>query len=210
MAEQHPQTEFDLSAGNLALDFANTVSKRPTRQPIERLTDYRDLVAFGRDSCLYPPRAPTRLYAMAREAPVRGQGALQTAIQFREALFNIFSAVAGRRAVPGGTLELLNVRLQFSAEHGRIVHSGRHFQWEWIGMDCHLDSVLWPIARTAADLLTSDDLACLRICDSEECDWLFLDKTKNQRRRWCDMKTCGNRVKARRYYERSREGSRHG
>ena len=210
MAEQHPQTEFDLSGGNLALDFANTVSKRPTRHPIERLTDYRDLVAFGMESCVYPPRAPTRLYAMARETPVRGQGVLETAIQFREAVFSIFSAVAGRRPVPGGALELLNVRLQLSAEHGGIVRRGRHFQWEWIGMDSHLDSVLWPIARTAADLLISGDLVHLRICGSEECDWLFLDKSKNQRRRWCDMKTCGNRVKARRYYERSREGSRHG
>ena len=50
--------------------------------------------------------------------------------------------------------------------------------------------------------LVSDELALVRICGSEECDWLFLDKTKNHRRRWCDMKTCGNRVKARRHYER--------
>jgi predicted RNA-binding Zn ribbon-like protein len=207
MAEQRPPTKFDLSGGNLALDFANTVSKRPTLQPIERLTDYRDLVAFGTESGVYPPRAPTRLYAIAREAPLRGQGTLETAIQFREALFGIFSAVAGRRAVPGGALALLNVRLQISAEHGRIVHTGRHFRWEWIGMDSYLDSVLWPIAGTAADLLLSDDLAHLRICGSEECDWLFLDRTKNHRRRWCDMKTCGNRVKARRHYERSRESS---
>jgi predicted RNA-binding Zn ribbon-like protein len=40
------------------------------------------------------------------------------------------------------------------------------------------------------------------MCASEDCAWLFLDKTKNKRRRWCDMKICGNRVKARRHYER--------
>ena len=88
--------------------------------------------------------------------------------------------------------------------HGRLVHNGRRFVWEWVDMNFYLESVVWPVARAAADLLLSDELAHLRMCASDECAWLFLDRTKNQRRRWCDMKTCGNRVKARRHYERLR------
>ena len=202
MTEPRPHTKFDLSGGNLALNFANTVSKRPTPQRIDRLTDYHELVAFGVATGVYPPRAPDRLYALARQAPGRGQDTLLTAFQFRESLFTIFSAIAQRRAVQGNALALLNLTLQFSAEHGRIVPIGGHFRWEWSRMDSYLDSVLWPIARAAGDLLVSDELALVRICGSDECDWLFLDKTKNHRRRWCDMKTCGNRVKARRHYER--------
>jgi predicted RNA-binding Zn ribbon-like protein len=56
--------------------------------------------------------------------------------------------------------------------------------------------------RAAVELLTSEDIMRVRTCADETCAWLFLDRTKNQRRRWCDMKTCGNRVKARRHYER--------
>jgi predicted RNA-binding Zn ribbon-like protein len=66
--------------------------------------------------------------------------------------------------------------------------------------------VLWPVARSASELLTSDDLAYVRGCASETCAWLFLDKTKNHGRRWCEMKTCGNRDKARRYYQRQKGG----
>ena len=69
-------------------------------------------------------------------------------------------------------------------------------------MNIHLESALWPIARAAADLLLSDELQHLRMCASDDCAWLFIDRTKNHRRRWCDMKTCGNRVKARRHYQR--------
>jgi len=69
-------------------------------------------------------------------------------------------------------------------------------------MNEDLSSVLWPVARAAADLLLSDEISHLRMCGADDCAWLFLDKTKNQRRRWCDMKTCGNRVKARRHYQR--------
>jgi predicted RNA-binding Zn ribbon-like protein len=82
------------------------------------------------------------------------------------------------------------------------VYRDRCFVWEWINMDQYLDSVLWAVARSAAELLLSDELQHLRICAADNCAWLFLDRTKNQRRRWCDMKVCGNRVKARRHYER--------
>jgi hypothetical protein len=52
-------------------------------------------------------------------------------------------------------------------------------------------------------LLTSDDLSSVRECAANWCDWLFLDNSRNQSRRWCDMKICGNRTKASRYYRRS-------
>ena len=75
-------------------------------------------------------------------------------------------------------------------------------------MDASLESVLWAVTRAAVDLLLSEELEHLRICDSDACAWLFLDRTKNHRRRWCDMKICGNRVKAKRHYEKALAGGR--
>ncbi len=65
-----------------------------------------------------------------------------------------------------------------------------------------LDSPLWSIARSAADLLTSDELARVRECDGLDCTWLFLDCSRSRSRRWCSMASCGNRAKARRHYHR--------
>jgi predicted RNA-binding Zn ribbon-like protein len=62
------------------------------------------------------------------------------------------------------------------------------------------------VSRAAAELLIGEDIGYVRQCASDDCSWLFLDKTKNHRRRWCDMKSCGNRDKARRYYQRQKEG----
>ena len=199
MSQPAAKTQFELSGGNLALDFANTVSKRPT-EAIERLTDYSRLVFFGMESGLY--RQTDRLFITAARAPGQAQNVLQKAIQFREALFAIFSAIVERRAIPDNALTRLNLMLQEASQHGRIVYRDRRFVWEWIDMEHHLDSVLWAVARSAAELLLSDELPHLRMCAAEDCAWLFLDRTKNQRRRWCDMKVCGNRVKARRHYER--------
>ncbi|HVI75944.1 MAG TPA: CGNR zinc finger domain-containing protein, partial [Anaeromyxobacteraceae bacterium] len=67
-----------------------------------------------------------------------------------------------------------------------------------------LDAPWWPVLAAAADLLASrDDLARVRVCgmsEAGECGWLFLDRTKARSRRWCSMKDCGNRAKARRHY----------
>ena len=159
-------------------------------------------MVFGEETGVLSQLVANRLYRIAREVAGRGETALQQAVRLREALFDIFSAVAEHRASPNHALALLNFAVQESAAHSRIVHTNRRFVMEWVGMDSDLDSLLWPIARAAADLLTSDDLANLRICASDQCAWLFLDHSKNHLRRWCDMKTCGNRVKARRHYER--------
>ena len=202
MSQPQTKTHFDMSGGNLALNFANTVSDRASANAREKLTDYNRVVFFGIDSGVLT--RVDRLFALAGESPGRGKSALQKAIQFREALYDIFSAVVEHRAIPGNALALLNVMLMEAAEHGRLVYRDRRFVWEWMYMDCYLDSLLWPIARAAADLLMSEEIDSVRLCAAEDCGWLFVDRTKNRRRRWCDMKVCGNRVKARRHYQRMR------
>jgi predicted RNA-binding Zn ribbon-like protein len=52
--------------------------------------------------------------------------------------------------------------------------------------------------------MVSSDLERIRSCAATTCAWLFLDTTKNRTRRWCDMKTCGNREKVRRFRGLSR------
>jgi predicted RNA-binding Zn ribbon-like protein len=63
------------------------------------------------------------------------------------------------------------------------------------------DDVLAPVVWSAAELLTSGPLERVRECPGDDtCGWLFLDTSRNGSRRWCDMRTCGNRAKARRHY----------
>jgi predicted RNA-binding Zn ribbon-like protein len=193
---------FDLSGGHPCLDFANTLDRRLSEHPRDALNDYSDLVAWGIDTRIISRKNADRLLQLASEMPGNAKNTLRSALQLREALFSLFSAVANRRGIPVSSLEHVNHAIHQSAAHGHMVHTPRRFLWEWISPEDHLDSMLWPLARAAADLLLSDDLALVRQCAAGDCAWLFLDKTKNHRRRWCDMKTCGNRDKARRYYQR--------
>lgn len=66
-------------------------------------------------------------------------------------------------------------------------------------------SLLQVVAVSAAGVLADPrEVARVKLCPGADCGWLFLDETRNARRRWCQMETCGNRAKARRSYARKR------
>ena len=60
------------------------------------------------------------------------------------------------------------------------------------------------VVNKPAELATMGDLTRVKECASENCNWLFIDESRNRSRRWCDMKDCGNRAKARRFRQRKR------
>ena len=69
------------------------------------------------------------------------------------------------------------------------------------------DRILWPVARSAGELLISDKLDRVRQCaDDRGCGYLFVDTSRNRSRRWCSMESCGNRAKAHRHYQRQQKG----
>ena len=195
---------FDISAGQLSLDFANTLDERSSASPYEYLNSYYDLVAWSQQAQTITASEAEQLREQAERHPADASRVLQEAIVLREALFRIFSAVAEGESPEDEDLNILNSALSEAMCHVHIVPQTGGFQWDWTANPENLDRVLWPVVRAAADLLTSDELSDTRVCASESCDWLFLDTSKNHSRRWCNMKTCGNRAKARRHYERTR------
>ena len=190
---------FNLSADHVALDFVNTLDDRFVPDgKIEQLESYSDLLAFaGQAKLLSSAQVSSLLRLSRKEQPDR---VLRCSITLRETLARIFYAVAsGQRISPDDLSELNKAVIQASG-HRVLVEQKGNFAWEWEGLDKTLEAPLWPLLQQAADLLTSPNLKFVRECGSESCRWLFLDVSKNHSRRWCDMKVCGNRVKARRYY----------
>jgi predicted RNA-binding Zn ribbon-like protein len=194
---------FDLSGGALCLDFANTLADRP-RCTKDDLTDYGDLIAFGRQAVVLDEVSTRRLGQAARCRPAAARAAFRRAIAFRERLYAVFASLAGGREPEGQDLEALNRVLSRALGRLRVAKTPDGFGWDWSGDPEALDRVLWPVARSAADLLTSGERDQVRECASEACSWLFVDRSRTHRRRWCDMKTCGNRAKARRHYQKKR------
>ena len=202
---QHIPTRLDHEneyiAGAPALDFANTVGGSRERQTHDHLSRYADLVEFARQGGLVTESHATKLIAAARSDPSGALDVLQRGIRLREAIWDAFTR---KTAVPSKDLAAISDEAARAAGHMRLGRDGSAFSWTW-GDELELDRVLWPVARSAVELLTSEvNRSAVRECESETCAWLFLDRTRNHSRRWCDMGDCGNRAKARRFRERRR------
>jgi predicted RNA-binding Zn ribbon-like protein len=205
----NPQSEwtFELLGGSLCLDFINTVSGKRAIRPIERLHQYADLLSWSRQVGISTAAECRELLAQSLARPQEAANTFQESIKLREALFRIFTVVAQRREPTSADLQLLNTLLARSLGHQRLATGSSRISLEWFRTERDLDCVLWPIVKSAADLLTSEETSRIRICEAtstDGCGWLFLDETRNRTRRWCSMKDCGNRAKARRHYRRHR------
>jgi predicted RNA-binding Zn ribbon-like protein len=194
--------EFEITGGDLALDLANTRDRRPTPQPEEHLNAYHDLVSWGVEAGAIAAGHAARLRALAAREPRAARAALARALELREAIFELFSALAGGRPLPGGSLARLNAGLPGALARLRLAGGAAGPAWTWVEVP-HLDRVIWPVLRAAALLLTSPDRERVRECAARDCAWLFLDRSRNGTRRWCDMAVCGNREKARRFQRRA-------
>jgi predicted RNA-binding Zn ribbon-like protein len=195
---------FELSGGALCLDFVNTCKRPHGSDPKELLGCYADLVAWGAQAGAVTPEEARLLEKTATERPRDADTAIKKARVVRETLFFVFSVRAAGNGLPAKALEALGPEIVSALAHLRLSRGdGTKAVWTWPDEPA-LDRVLWPILRSAADLLTSDDLERLRECASDTCAWLFLDRSKNGSRRWCDMTVCGNRDKVRRHRLRQR------
>ena len=194
----------NLSGGRDCLNFANTVGGHRPARPREYLNNYSDLLAWSRHTNILSDADVQRLADEAECRPAEAAQVLARAVTLREAIYQIFSAVAGGEAAPEADLATLNTILGEALARLQIMPSTPSFTWTWRRDETALDSMLWPVARSAGELLTSAELERVRECAGDTCSWLFIDTSRNHTRRWCDMKDCGNRAKARRHYARSR------
>ena len=211
---ERPAARMNLVGGRLCLDFVNTVggwNPDPARgnndhyaavARADKLNDYFDLLAWSLHTKLL---GKGETQALAREAGRRDKEAaatLRRAVALRGAIYGACAAIIHGSRPRASDLDLLNQELNVAHGRVRLGVDEENFVWEWTDAKNALDRMLWRIADSAAEMLTTDDLTRLRGCPGEDCGWLFLDISKNSRRQWCDMHTCGNLAKVRRFRQR--------
>ena len=190
--------------GDLALDFTNTAGWRGGSEDPGVLFDYADLAAWAEHAGIVDIDRRKTLEALAVAEPERADEAFRRAIELREALYRAFAARTHGAAIDPGDLTIINDAIADANQHLFLAPDRDRLAWTWQGIENALEGPLWIVVRSAADLLTSEQLARVRECEGEKCDWLFIDASKNHSRRWCSMADCGNRAKAKRNYARKR------
>jgi len=209
---------FELKGGHPALDLINTLDNRFLAEgPVELLGGYADLLRLMQQMKLLSVRHAGRLAAAAKNGPANRHAAVQTLVRARKlreaAAAALYAALDGRAPAVAAVRRLEAFFLDASRQRRLVWNQSAKRSssptgagWVWGGSDIELALPAWMLAQAVCELTTSTLIARVRACGSETCRWLFLDTSKNHTRRWCDMKICGNRMKARRLHARRKGG----
>jgi predicted RNA-binding Zn ribbon-like protein len=194
---------FRCPGGALSLDFCNSGQGARNSTPVEWLSSFADLVDWLEAAGAIEGTHAARLRAAGEKAPGSAEALWRRALAFREALSRVLLARTEGRAADRADLKAIDEEYAGTARFARLAPGPNGFVWNLDSEE--LDAALRPLVSSAVELLTSPKLARLRRCGSATCYWLFIDETKNCSRRWCEMASCGNRMKVRRH--RARQGA---
>jgi predicted RNA-binding Zn ribbon-like protein len=196
---------FDLDAGALCLDFANTVEWHASERPVDRLNDISDLLVWGEAAGVLDREQAQAAAIWAESRPEAAGVAFDWAIWLREVVYRVFSNLTLGRSSDADDLARLNDVLGEAMAQVRIAATAAGFEWTWATDVPGAALITWSATRSTAELLTSEQLGRVRQCaDDRGCGYLFIDSSRNRSRRWCSMESCGNRAKAKRHYNRKR------
>ncbi|MFI5198998.1 MAG: CGNR zinc finger domain-containing protein [Candidatus Limnocylindrales bacterium] len=179
-----------------ALDFVNTVGVSHGK-PFDDFGTTRQVIDWlhertGLDPALVPADSTAVLARVARA---------------RTAFRELWDATVEQRQPDLAALKEVNRVLRHRSvlelEDGvDTAGHGLHLTSRFTGdeIDCALAELAEPLVRTVGGA----DAELARICDNDECRWVFFDDSRTHRKRWCDMASCGNRAKAARHRARAK------
>jgi predicted RNA-binding Zn ribbon-like protein len=191
------------NAGDLFVAFANTLHFE-RGEPVEELADADALLAWLRERGLISDRA------RAAESQRLAHDAAESArrIERFRYLRALVRAMASRLSAGDRPTRDQIRQLNHVLRHGLHFHQLRldadEARYSVAQVGDRLDQARAVIAGSFASFLAEDDPARLRVCDNEGCREIFVDRSPTGRRRWCDMRTCGNQAKVARHRARAR------
>jgi predicted RNA-binding Zn ribbon-like protein len=208
-----PDLPFQYIGGDPALDLVNTVDWTSRGPEQERLTDFDRLTQWAEGAGVLTSQAASSFRAQARARPREAAAVYRTALGARQVLQRLFQSIASGEPARDA-LNDFNRLLGKALERMRVLPVGERrgrdprMRFGWGPQGEGLDAILWPVVWSAASLVVSEEAARIRVCGGADCGWIYVDRSRNQLRRWCQMGTCGTREKSRRRYERIRRTTR--
>jgi len=202
--EKKHSGNLTLLGGKVCLDFINTLDWRGRDLPVEYLNNFTDVVKWAVYVNIITKDQEKRFNHQVKNNKDKAKKALGCCIELRELLHQIFQNVEQGEKNRELLLKRLNKYLKFASTGLVIETSNTDFELKASVDPNELTSVLNPIIWEAVNLLTHLDRFRIKSCGDKACGWVFLDTSKNKSRQWCDMKSCGNRAKARKFYKQKK------
>ena len=192
--ERHP---FAFVAERLWLDFVNTDA---VGRGEDTLYDFDRFVRWLEAAGVFDAERTASMHRRAQQQPTGALAVLGDARRVRAVLRTL--AERGEHGFDARVeaLREINRILGRSAGTRRVeLRDDGSFARAFVPVGDAFAGLLIPVVESAADALILGELGRVRCCAGPRCGRVFHDATRNGRRRWCDMATCGNRAKAARF-----------
>lgn len=186
--------------GNACFDFINSGYDRNKGVITERLNFYDDLLTLVKRLALFDDNTLRGLEKKALTDENATKKALDSTRKIRTLLYRLFESIAQQHSKKMELQLLKEANLLFAeALQFKVLMLDTHeLQFRFDAERAALMAPAWQFVILAYELLETGDIQFIRQCAG--CAWLFLDKTKNHRKKWCSMESCGNREKTKKYY----------
>ncbi|HEV2236524.1 MAG TPA: CGNR zinc finger domain-containing protein [Ktedonobacterales bacterium] len=197
------------------LDFLNTRIARHDRL-VELLDSFDDLLRWLAAAGVLAPERAAELAAKWQATPA-ADAALRAARALRADLLALVDHLIAGEDPPPATVAALNTVLRERSSYEQLVArdvpaaaaegagtGGPRWRRERSYVPHAPRDVLAPLTEAAVTLLCEREPARIKRCANPTCVLRFYDTSKNGARSWCDTRTCGNRVRAARFYRRQR------
>ena len=192
-----PVTPYRYIGGDPSIDFVNTADWIPRGR--DRFTSYDRILEWAVGTAVISTSTADSLRRIARAEPHHAARMVENAIELRGLLEQLYFDIASGESTTSDIAQLNQRWLSESLAHLALTQTRDDtFQLGWPRQDVALGSPLWHVVWSAAQLLTSEDMARIRRCGGVDCGWYFVDRSRNGLRRWCEMETCGTQMKSRR------------
>lgn len=191
-------------AGRLWLDFVNTDDAR-LGQRVDAIPSFSALVDWLVTAQVVDAERATALRRRSVEQPSGAAAALIEAQRIRTLLRQLTERARQAATTPSldSILEEINRVLSRSVGTRRVdATPDGNYARSFAPVGDAFGGLVIPIVESAVDSLVRGELAKVRKCGDRRCPRVFADDTKSGTRRWCEMKTCGNRAKAKRHRAR--------
>jgi predicted RNA-binding Zn ribbon-like protein len=193
--------EFIFVGEHPAIDFVNTFST-PNGEGTEHLLTWADVIEW------FSLTGLSKDQGSKLPAP-RGAEALRSVVELRQAWAAELARLVAGEKVSDNFLERVNRLLAEDIFHEelrrgeatgyRLVRSGSQLRGERLALAL--------LGCQIAVFLAEANLSYLHRCaNTTSCSLYFYDTTKNHRRQWCSVASCGNRHKVAQFRKRQVKG----
>lgn len=186
-----PVSAIRLDGGRLAIDFANTIHDRFAADVEDYIATPERYMEWARRSGGIAADETIDLSRLDGE----GERLMANVRSLRDATYLLLSACIDEVALPEGPLLVANEWLLRARESQSLDENGV------LALQAHPDDFRIPLKRIALDLVDvladarAGKFTLKRCANQSSCGWIFADTSKNGRRRWCAMQTCGTASK---------------